>query len=87
MDEQLLLLSMFMTLTGCASPPPATLDSAVTLGQHGAKNFLMRDGKEVVQCIFYENVSHGVTVVHNVKSQKTIETIMLIYHLCGGKDK
>uniref|UniRef100_UPI003AB073B1 spermatogenesis-associated protein 22 n=1 Tax=Centroberyx gerrardi TaxID=166262 RepID=UPI003AB073B1 len=33
----------------------ATLDSAVTLGSHGAKNFLMRDGKEVVQCVFYEN--------------------------------
>nr|XP_046265834.1 spermatogenesis-associated protein 22 isoform X3 [Scatophagus argus] len=30
-------------------------DSAVTLGHHGAKNFLMRDGKEVVQCVFYEN--------------------------------
>ncbi|XP_029029069.1 spermatogenesis-associated protein 22 isoform X2 [Betta splendens] len=37
----------------------ATLDSAVTLGQHGAKNFLMRDGKEVVQCVFYEN-EHGL---------------------------
>ncbi|XP_037604007.1 spermatogenesis-associated protein 22 isoform X2 [Sebastes umbrosus] len=33
----------------------ATLDSAVTLGRHGAKNFLMRDGKDVVPCIFYEN--------------------------------
>ncbi|XP_074528986.1 spermatogenesis-associated protein 22 [Halichoeres trimaculatus] len=33
----------------------ATLDSAVTLGQHGAKNFVMRDGKQVVQCVFYEN--------------------------------
>ncbi|XP_029703873.1 spermatogenesis-associated protein 22 isoform X1 [Takifugu rubripes] len=33
----------------------ATLDSAVTLGQHGAKNFLMRDGKDVIQCVFYEN--------------------------------
>ncbi|XP_070774170.1 spermatogenesis-associated protein 22 [Enoplosus armatus] len=33
----------------------ATLDSAVTLGRYGAKNFLMRDGKEVVQCLFYEN--------------------------------
>ncbi|KAG7515557.1 hypothetical protein JOB18_011411 [Solea senegalensis] len=33
----------------------ATLDSAVTLGHHGAKTFLMRDGKQVVQCIFYEN--------------------------------
>ncbi|XP_049448001.1 spermatogenesis-associated protein 22 isoform X1 [Epinephelus fuscoguttatus] len=33
----------------------ATLDSAVTLGRHGAKNFLMRDGREVVQCVFYEN--------------------------------
>jgi hypothetical protein len=37
--------------------PTATLDSAVTAGSHGAKNFLMRDGKEVVQCVFYENVS------------------------------
>ncbi|KAM6910936.1 spermatogenesis-associated protein 22 isoform 2-T5 [Lycodopsis pacificus] len=33
----------------------ATLDSAVTLGRDGAKNFLMRDGKEVVSCVFYEN--------------------------------
>ncbi|XP_056141165.1 spermatogenesis-associated protein 22 [Lampris incognitus] len=33
----------------------ATLDSAVTLGSHGAKTFLMRDGKDVVQCVFYEN--------------------------------
>ncbi|XP_072230520.1 uncharacterized protein [Leuresthes tenuis] len=33
----------------------ATLDSAVTLGSYGAKNFLMRDGKDVVQCVFYEN--------------------------------
>lgn len=56
-EEQLLLLSLIsMTLTGCA-PFSATLDSAVTLGQYGAKNFLMRDGKEVVQCLFYENVS------------------------------
>lgn len=45
-----------MTLTGYALSS-ATLDSAVTLGQHGAKNFLMRDSKEVVQCAFYENVS------------------------------
>lgn len=37
--------------------PAGTLDSAVTLGRHGAKNFLMRDGRGVVQCIFYENVS------------------------------
>ncbi|XP_071316900.1 spermatogenesis-associated protein 22 isoform X2 [Trachinotus anak] len=33
----------------------ATLDSAVTVGHHGAKTFLMRDGKEAVQCVFYEN--------------------------------
>ncbi|TNN82760.1 Spermatogenesis-associated protein 22 [Liparis tanakae] len=33
----------------------ATLDSAVTLGRLGAKNFLMRDGREVVTCVFYEN--------------------------------
>uniref|UniRef100_A0A3P9LD88 Spermatogenesis associated 22 n=1 Tax=Oryzias latipes TaxID=8090 RepID=A0A3P9LD88_ORYLA len=32
----------------------ATLDSAVTLGRYGAKNFLMRDGKEVLQCVYYE---------------------------------
>uniref|UniRef100_A0A665XBX7 Spermatogenesis associated 22 n=1 Tax=Echeneis naucrates TaxID=173247 RepID=A0A665XBX7_ECHNA len=33
----------------------ATLDSAVTLGHHGAKTFLLRDGKKAVQCVFYEN--------------------------------
>ncbi|XP_073695632.1 spermatogenesis-associated protein 22-like [Garra rufa] len=33
----------------------ATLDSAVTIGEHGAKKFLMRDGKEMVQCLYYEN--------------------------------
>lgn len=33
----------------------ATLDSAVTLGPHGAKSFLIRDGKEVAQCVYYEN--------------------------------
>ncbi|XP_057676856.1 spermatogenesis-associated protein 22 [Corythoichthys intestinalis] len=33
----------------------ASLDSAVTLGPHGSKNFLLRDGKEVLQCVFYEN--------------------------------
>ncbi|XP_067113796.1 spermatogenesis-associated protein 22 [Osmerus mordax] len=33
----------------------ATLDSAVTVGSLGAKNFLMRDGKEVLRCVFYEN--------------------------------
>ncbi|XP_053298378.1 spermatogenesis-associated protein 22 [Pleuronectes platessa] len=32
----------------------ATLDSAVTVGRHGAKTFLMRDGKKAVQCVFYE---------------------------------
>lgn len=44
-----------INLTGCTLPS-ATLDSAVTLGTHGAKTFLMRDGKETVQCVFYENV-------------------------------
>uniref|UniRef100_A0A1A7YEZ9 Spermatogenesis associated 22 n=1 Tax=Iconisemion striatum TaxID=60296 RepID=A0A1A7YEZ9_9TELE len=33
----------------------ATLDSAVTLGCYGAKSFLLRDGKEVLQCVYYEN--------------------------------
>ncbi|XP_063297579.1 spermatogenesis-associated protein 22 [Pelobates fuscus] len=32
----------------------ATLDSAVTSGDHGSKLFLMRDGKSCVPCIFYE---------------------------------
>ncbi|XP_061106004.1 spermatogenesis-associated protein 22 isoform X1 [Conger conger] len=32
----------------------ATLDSAVTVGSHGAKSFLLRDGKDVVHCVFYE---------------------------------
>lgn len=65
--EQLLLFTLiFRTLTGCALPS-ATLDSAVTLGQHGAKNFLMRDGKDVIQCVFYENVSYRDTKVYNFK--------------------
>uniref|UniRef100_A0AAY4EU57 Spermatogenesis-associated protein 22 n=1 Tax=Denticeps clupeoides TaxID=299321 RepID=A0AAY4EU57_9TELE len=33
----------------------ATLDSAVTLGKYGAKSFLMRTGRDVVSCIYYEN--------------------------------
>ncbi|XP_075710513.1 spermatogenesis-associated protein 22 isoform X3 [Rhinoderma darwinii] len=32
----------------------ATLDSAVTSGDHGSKLFLLRDGKNNVQCVFYE---------------------------------
>ncbi|XP_067264276.1 spermatogenesis-associated protein 22 [Chanodichthys erythropterus] len=32
----------------------ATLDSAVSVEEHGIKKFLMRDGKEVVQCLYYE---------------------------------
>ncbi|MBN3280684.1 SPT22 protein, partial [Polyodon spathula] len=35
----------------------ATLDSAVTTGSHGAKTFLLRDGMDAVQCVFYETVS------------------------------
>uniref|UniRef100_A0A8C9FNH1 Spermatogenesis associated 22 n=1 Tax=Pavo cristatus TaxID=9049 RepID=A0A8C9FNH1_PAVCR len=31
-----------------------TLDSAVTSGAYGAKNFLLRDGKESLPCVFYE---------------------------------
>jgi len=34
-----------------------TLDSAVTPGAYGAKNFLLRDGKESLPCVFYEIVS------------------------------
>ncbi|XP_030217286.1 spermatogenesis-associated protein 22 [Gadus morhua] len=33
----------------------ATLDSAVTMGSHGSKSFLLRDGKATVQCVYYEN--------------------------------
>lgn len=36
----------------------ATLDSAVTVADYGAKKFLMRNGKDVVQCLYFENVSH-----------------------------
>nr|XP_014354271.1 PREDICTED: spermatogenesis-associated protein 22 isoform X1 [Latimeria chalumnae] len=32
----------------------AMLDSAVTAGPQGAKNFLLRDGKDTVSCVFYE---------------------------------
>ncbi|XP_073526895.1 spermatogenesis-associated protein 22 isoform X1 [Phyllobates terribilis] len=32
----------------------ATLDSAVTSGDYGSKLFLLRDGKNYAQCIFYE---------------------------------
>lgn len=38
---------------------PATLDSAVTIGKFGAKNFLIRDGKHSVSCVYYENVSRA----------------------------
>ncbi|XP_010081994.1 PREDICTED: spermatogenesis-associated protein 22 [Pterocles gutturalis] len=31
-----------------------TLDSAVTPGAYGAKNFLLRDGREILPCVFYE---------------------------------
>ncbi|KFU86279.1 Spermatogenesis-associated protein 22, partial [Chaetura pelagica] len=31
-----------------------TLDSAVTTGAYAAKNFLLRDGKESLPCVFYE---------------------------------
>ncbi|XP_077340665.1 spermatogenesis-associated protein 22 isoform X1 [Lithobates pipiens] len=32
----------------------AMLDSAVTSGSHGSKLFILRDGKNHVQCVFYE---------------------------------
>ncbi|XP_069470034.1 spermatogenesis-associated protein 22 [Ambystoma mexicanum] len=32
----------------------ATLDSAVISGNHGAKTFLLRDGRDTLPCIFYE---------------------------------
>lgn len=49
----------------------ATLDSAVTVGHYGAKNFLLRDRKEVIQCVFFENVSSGGwAFLETVKSLK-----------------
>ncbi|XP_076130810.1 spermatogenesis-associated protein 22 isoform X2 [Alosa pseudoharengus] len=33
----------------------ATLDSAVTDGKYSAKHFLMRTGRDVVSCVFFEN--------------------------------
>lgn len=41
-----------------------TLDSAVTSGVYGAKNFLLRDGTESLPCVFYEIVSIP-TSIHN----------------------
>lgn len=44
-----------------------TLDSAVTPGPYGAKNFLLRDGKETLPCVFYEIVSDPM-FVHNTNT-------------------
>ncbi|KAM8797477.1 spermatogenesis-associated protein 22 isoform 2-T2 [Eudromia elegans] len=38
-----------------------TLDSAVTSGAYGAKNFLLKDGKESLPCVFYEIVRPGAS--------------------------
>lgn len=57
----------------------------MTVGRHGAKNFLMRDGKEVVQCVFYENVSSGKILLFRmwlcfIKEQWQISHINLPWH-------
>ncbi|CAB1420876.1 unnamed protein product [Pleuronectes platessa] len=36
------------------SSAPSHIITPVTVGRHGAKTFLMRDGKKAVQCVFYE---------------------------------
>lgn len=51
----------------------ATMDSAVTVGHYGAKNFLLRDRKEVIECVFYENVSSEGTVKSMICSYISIE--------------
>lgn len=44
----------------------ATLDSAVTDGKYGAKHFTMRTGKDVVSCVYFENVSPTVPQLSDV---------------------
>lgn len=51
------LVTAKMSLCHFADFVLGTLDSAVTIGKFGAKNFLMRDGKDTVPCVYYENVS------------------------------
>ncbi|XP_035287654.1 spermatogenesis-associated protein 22 isoform X3 [Anguilla anguilla] len=46
--------SQYKDRVACLFEVFATLDSAVTVGNHGAKSFLLRDGKDVVRCVFYE---------------------------------
>uniref|UniRef100_A0A8C4V606 Spermatogenesis associated 22 n=1 Tax=Falco tinnunculus TaxID=100819 RepID=A0A8C4V606_FALTI len=46
--------SQFSQKAAAAAVYCSTLDSAVTPGAYGAKNFLLRDGKESLPCVFYE---------------------------------
>lgn len=80
-----LLQSLMCTVYECLNTikqavlflPSATLDSAVTLGHLGAKNFLMRDGKEVVTCVFYENVSWETSFLFRSKWNECVKVHLL----------
>ncbi|NXQ80987.1 SPT22 protein, partial [Nyctibius grandis] len=52
--ESLRHWSQYTSKTALLFEVLGTLDSAVTPGAYGAKNFLLRDGKETLPCVFYE---------------------------------
>ncbi|NXF30770.1 SPT22 protein, partial [Nyctibius bracteatus] len=52
--ESLRHWSQYASKTALLFEVLGTLDSAVTSGAYGAKNFLLRDGKETLPCVFYE---------------------------------
>lgn len=64
----------------------ATLDSAITIGDYGAKKFLMRDDKDTVQCLYFENDQPLATLtrgqvyrcVGNYNSQKDTMTCVSV---------
>lgn len=64
--ESVCSFEFFLPFNGLHFFSPGTLDSAVTIGNHGAKTFLLRDGQYAVQCVFYETVS-CVTILLEIK--------------------
>lgn len=60
-----------------------TLDSAVTPGAYGAKNFLLRDGKESLPCVFYEIVS--ILCLYMTQTSLAIIPFMKLIICCSDK--
>ncbi|XP_018610744.2 spermatogenesis-associated protein 22 [Scleropages formosus] len=71
------------------------LDSAVTIGSHGAKNFLLRDSRDFVQCVFYETDvelprlirGHVHRCVGNCDHRRGLLTCMSIRHATPSEQK